>query len=388
MTDSDRWLWLSAELPVELNTGRLVYSHRLVEGARRAGVDVTVVGTVATSHRDERPAYWRVVDEPLRGGWRSLVSRLPNLSYACSGPRLRQVVADELGRQWDAIVVDHLQMAWVVPQVPATARVVFVTHNHEAGVRRRVAAETPWGARKLALTLDARKARRLEAVALERADVVTTITEADRDAFAATDPDKRFVVLPPGWSGSRASSTVPMRDRPRRVGVMGSFDWHVKQENLRRFVVAAAGVFPARGIEFVVAGSMPDGFRDELVAAHPWVRVVGWVDDPADFLSDLRMGIVAEPLGGGFKLKSLDYVFGDVPVAALRGSLAGIPLVADESMIESATLDSLVVAIADRIDDPSKLQRLAESASDACAGRFEWQDRADQLVAAVASVSG
>jgi hypothetical protein len=32
------------------------------------------------------------------------------------------------------------------------------------------------------------------------------------------------------------------------------------------------------------------------------------------------------PVSGGFKLKTLNYIFNRVPIAAIRGSIAGLPL--------------------------------------------------------------
>src|SRR5690606_36241863 len=54
-------------------------------------------------------------------------------------------------------------------------------------------------------------------------------------------------------------------------------------------------------------------------------RLGGRVDSIAPHLDQARMAVVAERLGGGFKLKVLDYVFNRPPVAALDGSVAGTP---------------------------------------------------------------
>ena len=150
------------------------------------------------------------------------------------------------------------------------------------------------------------------------ADVVTAITDDDAAKFATSVPGLRCVIVPPGWGGtSSAPGRTPLAQRQRRVGILGSFEWHLKQENLRRFVAAADPVFADAGIELVVGGSVPEDFRKSVAPHLRATQFAGWVDDLDAFFDGLRIGVVSEPLGGGFKLKTLDYIFRRVPLAAL-----------------------------------------------------------------------
>ena len=108
---------------------------------------------------------------------------------------------------------------------------------------------------------------------------------------------------------------------PRRVAIVGSFHWVMKQENLRRFVQAADAVFAQNDIQLDVIGGVPDRLREELAANARATRFHGFVDDPADHLAQARMAVVPEVIGGGFKLKFLDYLFTRVPIATLADVL-------------------------------------------------------------------
>lgn len=381
-----RWLWISAEVSPEPATGLLVYSARL-SGAVAEFVDITMVGIGPSMQRTEVDV--RPVEGALRGGWRSLLSSLPNLSYASQTPAMARAVTSLIAEgNWDAVVIDHLQVAWACEllndhRIP----VIFITHNHEASMRRQVAGETPiWAPRGLPLRLDAVKAARLERLALARASIVTSITETDQQKFINDAPSATHVLIKPGWAGEIPDSVTPLAERPRRVGIIGSFEWHVKQENLMRFATEAGPVLAAADIELAVAGKVPEALANRLADECPSVRCIGWVDSVAEFLGQCRVGVVAEPLGGGFKLKSLDYVALRVPIAATAGSLEGLPLAKNQSMIEADSERALGHEIADRIDNTAELEKLASAALSACAPTLQWKPQVRALMEAFALV--
>jgi glycosyltransferase involved in cell wall biosynthesis len=321
-----------------------------------------------------------------------VLSTLPNLSYASALPAMRAAVDDALSGSWDVIVVDHLQMAWTAPRIARRRRqrgttVVFVTHNHEASVRKEVARAAPLrNGSRVVLGLDARKAARLERRALTLADVVTSITRDDLVRFERDAPAAQHVLVPPGWSGTIDRPVTPIAERPRRIGVLGSFEWHVKQENLRRFLSVADPLLAEAGIELEIGGRVAPEFRSALEPTLSATRFVGWVDDVDSFLGACRLGVIAEPLGGGFKLKSLDYVFRRVPIAALRGSTAGLPLTAGSELIEAEDHRALVARIVELTDDAAQLEAIAAAALASCRSEFSWSSRGRSLVDAVRTV--
>jgi polysaccharide biosynthesis protein PslH len=391
----ERWLWITPEIADDLSTGALKYSHGLAGAVAETGVEVTMVGVTrpGTSGVDEDrspagPVRYEAVSAPFRRPWQSLRSSLPNQSYACSAPAVRSRVEHLLEHgAWDVVVIDGLQAAWVTPlfdQRRHGAQIVYLAHNHESSMRREVADATSWtNPRKPVLELEARKTHRLERRTASLADVVSSITDDDRSRFEEDAPEATHVVVSPGWSGTAHVQRVPASERPRRVGILGSFEWHVKQESLRRFLRAADDVFDQVGVELYVAGSMPAEFRSELEPDLRATKLLGWVDDSAEFLGQCRVGVVSESLGGGFKLKALDYVFNSVAVACLTHNTAGLPLLAGESVITADDEVELALAIVELIDDGDLLDRYASAALDRCKERFSWDAAARLLIDAV-----
>lgn len=385
---TQRWLWVTPAVADRRSTGALVYSLSLVDAVAEHGVDMTCIGlgSDADARNDVGPTYI-AVDSPVRPGWQRLATTHPNQTAATSVRSFGARIEALLRERWDVVVVDGMQTAWVASRLDSrrVGCVVHIGHNHEASMRTQIARSVPWSSlRRPLLELDALKTTRLERAVVRRADVVTSISAEDLERFRQDAPHARHVLVQPGWSAPiELRHPTPMSDRPRRVGILGSFEWHPKQEGLRRFLAVADPVFAREGIELVVAGKVPDDFRRPLEDRLMATRFLGWVDDPADVLSACRIGAIAEPLGGGFKLKALDYVFNDVAVASLTHSAAGLPFVAGSSMILGDDEASLVDAIVDAIDDSPFLERVVLEARKIAADHFSWSAAARSLLDAV-----
>jgi hypothetical protein len=96
---------------------------------------------------------------------------------------------------------------------------------------------------------------------------------------------------------------------------------------------------------------------------------------------------VAERNGGGFKLKVLDYVFNHLPIFALDGAVAGMPLNPIEGSIRLfASNEDLAMGVIGAIDRMDDLNRIRETAFQACRHRFDWSSRGAGLKTAIASL--
>ncbi len=337
---------------------------------------------------------WVVVPFHDRGQARSLLSRSPVFAHRFATPQIRRAFDDLVReRPWDAIVIDHLAMAGVVTRdrrsrLPTPGPLlVYVSHNYEEGVRAQLAAGVSRRSlKRLALGWDAAKTARLERGLVDATDLVTVITDDDGDQFRRHTPDSRYLLLTPAYEGSGVATRTIDAATPRRITLLGSYASFTKQLNLWRFLDVGAGPLARAGIGIDVVGLMPDDFSNRLRTAFPDVTVTGQVDRVEPHLAKARMGVVAEGLGGGFKLKVLDYVFNRLPVASLAGSVAGTPLLDGESILEFPDLARLVEGVIATIDDLPRLNAVQEVAFRACDGRFAWADRGRALVAALSGM--
>ena len=138
-------------------------------------------------------------------------------------------------------------------------------------------------------------------------------------------------------------------------------------------------------------GELPLGARDlqrvlpqrEALATCAAVKAHGFVDDLAPLLAQSRLALVPEVIGGGFKLKLLDYVFHRVPVVSLNDATAGLPPALRQAMLLCADLPALVDTVVRHIDDLPLLNRLQAQAFEAAHSAFDWSDRGRLLLAAM-----
>lgn len=381
-----RCLWLTRLLPAPpFHGGDAVYSAGLISALAKGGTSVTVLchDNGGQSEPPEEPGVtWMTVPPFRKRAVGSLLSRLPSIAYRSSSPQFSRALSNELNSDgWDAIVVDNLAVAAAALNLPKSAPLVYLSHNHEESVRRLLARVGPrLSPRRLALEVDAHKARDLERRIVRRANLVTAVTAEDVERFKQAAPTQRYLVLTPGYAGRHIPARRIDRSTPRRVLVLGTYSWVAKQVNLKAFLDVAAQSLARAEIGIDVVGAMPQALVLALKRKYPEVTITGAVDAIEPYLDRARVGIVAEGIGGGFKLKVLDYVFNRLPVAALAGAVAGTPLARGSSLLEFTNLSSMVDGLIGSIDDFDRLNSLQEAAFAACEGLFEWNDRGQTLV--------
>ena len=386
-------LWITRELPIPENTGERIYSGRLINALAGAGAELVVLCPEGADGLapPATPARWRAIRGGSRPSARTLSGPLPRVATRADTPRMRAALEDLLRERPDVVVLDHLGTGWaldVITAFPNQPLIVYISHNDEETARRRLAeraGDDP--VRRRLLRRDAAKAARLERRLLAEADLVTAITESDAKAFA----DRRAepaLVLSPGFDGPGPSPERIAADLPRRACVLGSFDWVAKRLNLEELLAVADRALAAGGAELIVIGRGPRRWVRRQAGTWSATSFTGEVPNVAPHLANCRVGFVAEPRGGGFKLKALHYVFNGVPIVALRGSLTGLPLEEGVSIEVVDRVEDLAPVALALMDDPQRSARQAQAALAACAGRFDWAARGRILNATLRRMAG
>ncbi len=387
-------LWLTLADPEPATNGQLIYSRGLIEAARRAGADLCVVGLVRPEKTavppDESGLAWRLVDERRQSRRQRLLRSLPDVASRGRSPEMDRVLAQTLDkRDWDAIVFDSICSGWGMEAVlrhRARARrrpkLVYLAHNHEITVARRI-ADAARGARRLLKEIDALKVVRLERRLVAEADLVTSNSPEDRRKFVGDAGNTPVALLPPGYDGPRALSRAIDARVPRRAVVVGSFDWPPKRISLERFLAVAAPLLLRGNVELQIVGAVEPAYLGGLRGRYPSVTFVGPVDDVRPYMARARIALVPDLLGG-FKLKGLDYVFNRVPILSMRIALPGMPLRDGRSIGLFDSHERLAEGVVQLIDDFAELNRRQMLAFDACAARFDWLPVGRHLLRSIA----
>ena len=398
-------LWLTRNYPRPTNSGELIYSNGLIRAVAGTGIDLTVLahdndehpigdGTQRSSYVDEDKVEWRLGSPELGSRAGSLFTRYPSDSWRLKNGGPQRALEEALREEaWDAIVIDHAAIGLALGPIRAQRKLsginsdpvlVYVSHNHEAKIRREIAKNSSAAfPKKLALRYDAEKYARQEEELCREVDLVTAITELEVEAYREQFPRQRYLNLTPGYEGAIHRQREITAETPRRVVMSGSFEWIAKRINLEWFLENSAEAFARAGIEVQIVGKTEEGFRREMQDRFPMVDFVGRVPEMEPYLLDARLGLIVEELGGGFKLKTLEYIFHGLPLAGLRHAVEGLPLESPRDILLTTDLSSLIEGISKTIDDFEALNRMRENSLTTCDSAFRWEDRGRKLVEAI-----
>ena len=395
MSDRIRCLWIGRHIPYPLDQGAKVYSANLAQSLADSGVLVRFIGFGDAGAVPDAAANveWLGVPGKRRSKPVAAWSAWPLAAASDATKAYGSLLAAQLQESWDAIVLDSYATGWALERCLAyrnesrTNRpvLVHVSHNHEEILWREVAR----GARssvlkRLALQRNAKKVRALERRIVRNVDLLTTITNEDRRSLGAGLGHDRTLSLTPGYSGQIANERHISAATPRRVIIMGSFQWVVKQDNITRFIEIADPIFMERGIELDIVGDIPRTLLSTLRGRCRATRFHGFVTDVAPFLARARIAVVPESIGGGFKLKFLDYIFARVPVATVSQAVAGLPEELQSAMLSNDSLAGLIEEIVSHIDRLDELNRMQERAFALGKAQFKWSARGERFREAIA----
>ncbi len=389
-----RCLWLAREIPLPLRTGDKTYTARLAQALAAAGASVTFVGLATSAASSLRPAEafenrikWSIVPGQPNPTVLALASPLP-LVAARFGTRdyAQHLKALLRARDFDVVILDNYAMVWAIGCIQRSERnrasplIVYIAHNFETKLSKDIARDFRGNLfRKAALHANAWKITNAERSLARLADIIVTLTTEDADGLAPLSSLSAKLVLPPGYNGPRAPDRQIVQATPRRVAVLGALRWTPKEMNLSAFLETADPILQNAGVGIDIVGEAPNSFRKAWEARVKATRFHGFVEDLGEFLAARRMGLVVEQTGGGFKLKTLDYIFNRVPIAAMKGSMAGLPLTPGLHYLSFDSMWKLAQGIVAVIDDIARLNSMQQAAYEQCDTGFDWSDRGRTL---------
>ena len=389
-----RCLWLARQIPLPLRSGHKIYTARLAQALAAAGASVTFVGLATSAASSLRPAEafenrikWSIVPGQPNPTVLALASPLP-LVAARFGTRdyAQHLKALLCARDFDVVIFDNYAMVWAIGCIQRSERnrasplIVYIAHNFETKLSKDIARDFRGDLfRKAALRANAWKIANAERSLARLADIIVTLTTEDADSLAPLSPLSAKLVLPPGYNGPRALDRQIVQATPRRVVVVGDLRWTPKEMNLSAFLESADPILQNAGVGIDIVGEAPNSLRKAWEARVKATRFHGFVEDLGEFLAARRMGLVVEQTGGGFKLKTLDYIFNRVPIAAMKGSMAGLPLTPGLHYLSFDSMWKLAQGIVAVIDDIARLNSMQQAAYEQCDTGFDWSDRGRTL---------
>jgi sugar transferase (PEP-CTERM/EpsH1 system associated) len=380
-------LWVKAGGLVPPDTGGKIRSYNILrELARRHSVTFFSFYAAHDSdlHPDLKDIFDRVVCVPLRlpapkslaemrdYGIRWLSSEPYSITKYCR-PDVRHRLHALLKQEtYDVILCDFIFAAGVIPWDWPTPKVLF-THNVEATIWRRhyeVATNPIW---KAISWWEWRKMEAAERRYLRLADRVLTVSETDRDAFAAfLDPGK-LTMIPTGVDVDYFQP-VPVEETPNSLVFTGSMDWLPNEDAILYFVDAILPLIKQQcpEVSLEVVGRSPSRKLQALAETEKSMRLTGWVEDIRPFVARDSICIVPLRIGGGTRLKIFEAMAMGKAVVSTSVGAEGLPVQSGENILLADTPNDFADSVVSLLRDANERRRLGTSARALVQEKYSW----------------
>ncbi len=254
---------------------------------------------------------------------------------------------------------------------------VIINHNDEADLRKGLAGSARNPLMRLSLGWDGWKAGRMESAANRVADGYTAITTTDLASFQARAPEGRGLLLMPGYSGPVLEQRTIDEQTPMRICILGGRGSFHKQVVLLQVLRALQAVGAEKRAIIDVVGRGGDGGK--LAASFPGFHFLGFIDDLESYFRTVRLGLIPDLVGGGFKMRALTHIFLRTPMLALDSAVAGMGLRSGLDYIGRETLAGVAAAAPEVVRDLALLNRIQDTAFEHWRSRFDWDERGEAL---------
>lgn len=393
-----RVLVISSIVPGVAQSGSHLYLGTILSNLMSSGVVVEVIAYAETTADTKinigiEPATSRSVDCHCVAFDRS-VKAFDLLSvYTISvSRRKRQGISDTVLREvcdrapYDAVIVHHFRMAFVIEQVKPLLHVnsprwVLLTENVERDVYKSLRSHHSSAARRLLYGIESRRAAYCERRYLSQYDAVGAITLNDA-AELTSSYGLRHVFHAPPFVDLPEDSEPDYALHGPGVVYTGNFCSDQKKQNLLAFVNAwTKAAAYSRLPSLYVVGRADNDILDRVRKSYSLVKMTGWVDDVSPYYRECCIAVSPEPMGGGFKMKALDSMARGVPIIAYKGALGDPGLLAGRHFIEAGSIDSMVSMILDLHKRPDVRISIAKAAYDYLRVNYSRQSAHDKLMA-------
>ena len=324
-----RVLFLTTVLPRKQRMGSEVASQMVIDALTKLGAEVTVVGYIRTGDNYDPSALevcaGRRHIETKGAGTRaamwffySLLARLPySVAKYCSSAFVSVVRKSLRQENHDFVVLDHVQMSWLIEAVPLTGKLIGIAHNVEHQMYQTFVGEQSSDIRRGVYQRESRLLRDMEITFADKLDQLWVLTKNDAESFALFKQKASVKVI--SLSGSAGPSDGIVVKKAFDIGLVGSWTWKANEQGLKWFLEE---IYPHLSADLAihVAGSGAKW----LEGRYGNVKYLGFVDDVRHFLQQARVVAIPTLSGGGIQIKTLDAIASGSQIVATPLALRGI----------------------------------------------------------------
>ena len=328
-------------MPYPLTDGGAIGIYNITKSLAELGHEITLVtypledeaATQDAVRAISKFARVEMVSKPLPPRWKVLLQTIVRGAYPIERrmmPEMFELLRKIVGREkFDIVHVDHSHMGkyglWLKREFGLP--IVLREHNFEALIYERFAHTETNLLKRLVAGIHGQRLKREEIRFLKNFDAIAAITKEDAVLMRQAAPDAKISIIPAGVDTIYFQPSTQPED-PNQILWIGNLGWDPNYDAVRFFLTS---IFPfilksRPDAKFDVVGSESRRVSKLAERFGTRVRLLGQVPDVRDYLAHSAVLVVPLRIGGGMRLKLLDFfAAGKAVVAtsiAAEGNLA------------------------------------------------------------------
>ena len=363
-------------------TGYEVANAAVVDGLRRSGAKVTVVGFTWPGAKADAPDTVVLGDVEVRTEGASVKRKISWVvksfltGLTVSSAKLRVIPAQKLREAiaqigpFDAYVLNGVTLPGAFENIFKDKPSLFVAHNVEYRSAEENAADAGSLIQKFLYGREARILKGLENRLSRNARFVFTFAEDDGPALGL-GPD-RFATMP--LVTPRATQAAQPRPIKYDLALIGTWTWHPNRIGLEWFLREVKPHL-CDNISIAIAGSTPADLVSAWSDAGSRVNFVGKVADATEFVESGALVPLISRAGTGVQLKTIETFELGMPSVATAHSVRGISTIPGNCTIADDPR-AFAAAVVERIEKIKSGDRQRLDGNAFTRSQIEGMDRA------------
>ncbi len=394
-------LQLTPRMPWPLNDGGAIGIFNITKSLAELGHRITLVtyphvdrAMTEEGVRDlSKYAEVELVSKPLPSRNSVLMGTMFRGAYPIERrmmPEMFELLRRILGqKQFDVVHVDHAHMGkyglWIKKNYGLP--IVLREHNFEALIYERFARTEPNPAKRFVARMHGKRLRKEEVGFLHAFDAIAAITEEDAAIMRNVAPKARIKVIPAGVNTDYFRPSAEKVD-PDHILWIGSIVWDPNYDAVRYFL---SSIFPSILLKrpqtrLDIIGIDSERIRPLAAEFGESVRVLGFVPDIRDFLANSAVLVVPLRIGGGMRLKLLDFfASGKAVVTTTIGAEGNLAKDGIHALIRD-TEEGFAEAVLQLLADPELRKMLGTNARELVLQHYSWRTIAQDFTRLYESV--